>query len=192
MTPTRRSTCGFTIVEFLISLGVIMLLAAVAMSASFESSRFFGFADTDYRVQLEATRGFRRLSQELRRSGWNNDGVEDFPAVSAAGDELRFRLLTDLDGNGEPYDDATGDLEWSTNVYSVRLDSKTRTMGVYDAMDAQLMVLARQVDQIAFATYLEDPTLQLRELRVTITTAMTAPGGEVITYSTDGSVLMRN
>lgn len=190
--PTSTHQSGLSILELSISLVIVTILVAVAMSVTVESSRYFDSIDTSYALALEVDRAFGRLGEELRRSGWNDDGSKEYPAVSPDGTELEFRVLRDLDGNSELFDSDTGELEWGATVYIVRRDPADETLAVYDDAGNVALVLGRHVVDVRFATYLEDPSLQLREIRVGIVTADQESRGETVSYDLTGSIHMRN
>ena len=75
---------------------MIALLAGIALSIASETTRLSAFADSDALVQHECNRAARRITDVLRKTGWNDNGTETFPNVSVGGSELRFRMLEDL------------------------------------------------------------------------------------------------
>jgi hypothetical protein len=179
-------------VEVAISMALFSILVVSVFSIALETSNFIGETDTAYNVQAEVSRAYLRLSEVLRKSGWNSAGGVTYPRVLGGGNQLRFRLLTDLDGNGYAFDAATGELEWGAEVYTVRLDPSTRTLAIYAADGTELRVLGRHIDTVNFATYLEDNTLHLKEVQVTIQASQTTKKGDLIQYDATSSVHMRN
>lgn len=188
-TPFRLD--GFTVIEVVVSLAVFAIVVVSVLSVAAETSSFIGNTDIDYNVQANANRAYTRLSNVLRKSGWNETGGTTYPQIAEGGAELRFRLLADLDGNGYAFDATTGDLEWGATIYSVRLDSTTGTLSIHDGA-APVHVLGRHVQSVSFATYNEDPALHLKEIRLTLQTEQTTREGHVIRYDTTSSIHMRN
>ena len=114
-----------------------------------------------------------------------------YPVVINSGTELQFRMLTDLDGNGYSFDATTGQLEWGGTIYSIRLDAPTRTLSIYNGTNP-VRVLGRFVDSVSFATYIEDNTLQLKEVRVSIASSRQLKSGQTVQHGSSFNVFMRN
>lgn len=186
-----RSQQGFTLLEVAVSMGIIILITGVVLGIAAETSEFVGVQDADYVVQSEAQRAFARVAEVLRKTGWSSLGPDSYPAVLNLGSELELRLLEDIDGNGFAFDEASGELEWGAAIYTLRLDPATGIFSV-DQGPTTLWTLGRNVTGVQFATFLEDNTLALKEVRVTIQTEKTEPDGGTATYTASGSVHMRN
>ena len=187
---THRQS-GLTLVEVAVSVTVFMLLVGSVLSIAVETSNFIGDTDVDYSVQTEVNRSQLRLAEVLRKSGPNSVSGTSYPVVINSGSELQFRLLTDLDGNGHPFDATTGQLEWGGTVYSIRLDAPTRTLSIYNGPNP-VRVLGRFVDSVSFATYIEDNTLQLKEVRVSIAASKQLKSGQTVQHASTFNVFMRN
>jgi hypothetical protein len=181
---------GHTLIEVTISAALILSLIAVAMVVATESMSMAAFQEADYRVQHESNRAFRRLAEVIRKSGWNTDAGVTYPLVGAGGTELSFRLVRDLDGNGYPFDAATGELEWGAMVHTVRLDNQM--LVVMDTNDEILMVLGRDIQAVSFATFLQDNSLHLNEVQVVIQAQRSSPQGDPIEFTARGSIHLRN
>ena len=188
--PTNPES-GFTIIEMTVSLAVFAILLTSLFAVAVETSRFVSESDLDRMVQMEASQAFRRLSQELMKSGWNELAGVSYPRVVGAGSELEFRVLVDADGNGEAFDATTGELEWSSNVFSVRRDPAIKRLFIYDA-DVPVWSLGRFVESVSFSTYNEDSNLELQEIHVVIVTNKLARDGNPLTHTVSGSIRMRN
>ncbi|MFN0058231.1 MAG: type II secretion system protein J [Planctomycetota bacterium] len=190
----KQQPGGFTLIELTISAALMSLLAAVALNIGMESTRMVAFADADTQVQAEANRGFRRISEVLRKTGWNTEPLTatTYPEIPAGNTELRMRMLADLDGNGFPFDEDTGDLEWDNTVFSVRFDAVNQTVAIYDPFGNQVMLIARHVTAFSASTYLQDPTLNFNEIRLLVQVQQNGPRGELLSYTASGSVHMRN
>ena len=181
---------GVTLVEVIVAVAIVSILVAVGFSVAAETTRVALWANSDYQVEHEARRSFQRLAEELRMSGRNSNGVDSFPQVSDDGHELRFRILRDLDGDGIPLDASTGETEWDPTVYTVRVDSDGN-LQVFDGREPRLF-LGRFVTGVKFATFLEDPSLHFREVRIVIETEKDSAWGELVRFEARGSVNMRN
>ena len=189
-TSTQRQS-GMTLVEVAVSASVFMLLVGSVLSVAVETSSFIGDTDVDYSVQTEVNRAQLRLAEVVRKSGWNSVSGTSYPVVINSGAELQFRMLTDLDGNGYSFDATTGQLEWGGTIYSIRLDAPTRTLSIYNGTNP-VRVLGRFVDSVSFATYIEDNTLQLKEVRVSIASSRQLKSGQTVQHGSSFNVFMRN
>jgi prepilin-type N-terminal cleavage/methylation domain-containing protein len=182
---------GFTLLETMIALVILVVVIGVAMHVSLESSRLFSDSDVTFTLRRESEQAFRRLRQCLRESGWSTLGGVLYPRVLESGTVLEFRALVDADGNGAPFDESTGEHEWSSNVFRVRRDAVSRMLWV-DSVSGHVWPLARDVESVAFATHIENTTLQLPEVRFSIQTSKTIAGGEELSHSFTGVIRMRN
>jgi prepilin-type N-terminal cleavage/methylation domain-containing protein len=181
---------GFTLVEVMVSLGVLGILLVSVFSITVETYAFIGNTDIDFTAQNEANQGFSRMTEILRKSGWNTAGATSYPRVLNGGNDLEFRTLKDLDGNGYGFAKATGELEWGPNVYRIRLDG-AGNLRVFLGADP-VWHLARYVTRVTFTTYLQDPTLQINEIGVTLQARKLTRRGDPIDFSISGSIDMRN
>lgn len=189
MDRSRRH--GFTLLELTASLALFVILLGALSRVVVETSRFLADSDLDYTVASEVNRAFLKLSQELVRSGWSeNESGVSYPQVAAGGSELRFRLPVDLDGNGTPFD-ADGGLEWSATVFSVRLDAAERALWIHDE-NGPAVLLGRLIESVSFATYKEDASLALREVRIEIDGSKVDAGGREARHAVSASISLRN
>ena len=186
----RRS--GNTLIEVILAVAITALLVSVVLSIGTEVLAFSSNAGTDFDVQYEADRAFDRIGEVLRKSGWSELDDTTYPLVMGADDtEIRFRLLTDLDGNGYAFDEETGDLEWDDTIYRIALDEDTETLAVYDGQTV-VWVLGRYIESVQFSSFRENNTLHLQELRVTVTATKTAREGHELSFTSTGSIHLRN
>jgi len=186
----RIRDSGFTLIEVMVSLAVLGILLVSVFSITIETYAFIGDTDVDHSAQTEANQALTRMTEILRKSGWNSAGGVNYPRVTGGGQELEFRVLRDLDGNGYPFDAATGELEWGAKVYRIRVDS-SGSLRVFDGA-TPVWHLARYVDDVDFTTYIEDNTLQLKEIGVFLKTRKLTKRGDPIEFSIAGTIDMRN
>jgi prepilin-type N-terminal cleavage/methylation domain-containing protein len=191
MDMKRDDQDGFTLLEMMITLAVISILLTTVFSITLETYSFVGDNDVDFAAQNEANQGFERMTELLRKCGWSTLGGVDYPRVTGGGKVLLFRVLRDLDGNGYPFSQATGELEWSPEVYSIQADVKG-DLRVYDALMKPVWHLCRHTQDLAFQTHVENGALQLKEIRVNLGTRKTNKRGETFEFSILGSIVMRN
>jgi len=188
--PNRPRRGGFTLLEMMISLGVISILLASVFSIIHETFTFIGNVDADFGVQDEANQSFHRMTEILRKCGWSTLAGVDYPNVTNGGSELEFRVLRDLDGNGYPFNATTGALEFSPVVYRIRQDA-SGNLRVFNGA-VPVWHISRNVDSIAFQTYIQDGSLQMKEIRTTIHTRKLDRRGVPVEFSLIGSINMRN
>lgn len=181
---------GFTLLEVLVSLAVLGILLVSVFSITIETYAFIGDTEVDFAAQSEANQAFSRMTEILRKSGRNTAGGATFPRLANLGTELEFRVLRDLDGNGFPYSASTGQREWGPTVYRIRRD----VGGNLRVFDGQTPVwhLCRYAVQVNFTTNLQDPTLQLNEIGVTLRTRKVTKRNEPIEFTLTGTIDMRN
>jgi prepilin-type N-terminal cleavage/methylation domain-containing protein len=189
MKPEMRRS-GFTLLEMAISLAILSLLLGSVFSITFETCSFLGDNEVDSGAQAEATQAFDRMTEILRKCGWNTAAGTTYPRAIGGGSGLEFRVLRDLDGNGYSFSAATGEPEYGAKVYSIHLDG-AGNLGVYDGA-TPVWHLARRVQTVSFATYLEDPSLQMKEIRVSVLARKMTKRGEPIDFQLVGSIGMRN
>ncbi|MEM7168352.1 MAG: prepilin-type N-terminal cleavage/methylation domain-containing protein [Planctomycetota bacterium] len=188
----RAREAGYTLLEMTIALAVTMTLIVAVLTIGAETARFSSYADQDFTVQFEANRAFTRISELMRKTGWSTQGTTNYPLVNVAEDEIEFRLLDDIDGNGYPFDATTGDLEWDTDVFTISRNPVLETLFVYDDEDNPVWTLGRYVQSVRFQTINQDAALHLKEVRVEVVCRRTANDGNDIEYTAAGSVHMRN
>lgn len=190
--PRRpRAAHGFTLVEVVTAMALLTVLVVSVLAIATETSVFVSDTETDYSVQAEANRAYTRMAEVLRKSGWNTAGGITYPRVISAGAALEFRGLRDLDGNGHAFNATTGELEWSPLVFTIRLDESTNTLGIYSGTQL-VRTLGRHIQRVGFATYLQNNTLHLKEIQVTIETERSTRRGDPLTYASTSSIYMRN
>ena len=187
----RAPRRGLTLLEVMISMTVLAVLVAGVLSITVETARFTAFADDDYIVQNEATRSVSRMTDVLHKTGWVDIGGVTFPVVWNEGDELDFVLNGDIDGNGYAFNQQTGELEWAPVIYTARRDVVTGTLGIYVG-PFLLWVLGSNISDVEFLTNVEDSSIQFKEIRVTVQADRITPDGVPVSYSTSGSIHMRN
>jgi len=181
---------GFTLLETMISLVVLGILVVSVFSITIETYAYIGHTDVDYAAQAEATQSLARMTEILRKCGRSTLAGVEYPRITGGGSELEFRILKDLDGNGYPFSAATGEPEWGTTIYSVRIDGGGN-LRVFNGTNP-VWHLCRHADQITFSTYRNDPLLQLNEIGVTLRTRKFTQRGEPIDFTISGTIDMRN
>ena len=186
------SRSGFTLLEAIISMAVVATLMVSVLSIATDMTIFSRNADAHSGIQADADQAFGRLAEILRKSGWSDLAGTTYPRVLAGGAQLQFRILADADGNGFNFDAVTGELEWSTQIYRVARDPSSNTLYVYAPDGTRVWHLARHVTLVDFATYLQDSTLNINEVSVTIATEREDARGQPIGFETAGSIHMRN
>jgi prepilin-type N-terminal cleavage/methylation domain-containing protein len=183
-------TGGFTLIETLVSLGILGVLLVSVFSIAGETYSYIADTDVDYAAQNEANLALSRMTELLRKSGWSTLSGVSYPRPIAGGAELEFRVIRDLDGNGVPLSAATGEIEWGPKVYRIRRDANGN-LRVYDGA-TPVWHLGRYVTSVSFATYAQDLSLQAKELSVALETRKVTRQGNPIDYSLSASIDMRN
>ena len=188
--PTPSRSRGFTLVETSIALAIFGILLAVFASAALDLLRFAAGNDTHLTVELEATRVISRSTEVLRESGRVEIDSIEYPRVIDGGAALEFRILTDLDGNGFPFDEESGELEWDPDVYTVRVDAEGNAQVERDGTPVHH--LGRHVRDLQVTTIDEDPAVGLNEIRLSFATSKQTPRGELLERPVTLHVQMRN
>ncbi len=190
----RRSSAskndGFTLIEAAISIAIFATLLASAFTLAFDMSSFVRDYDDDVAVQTEGNRAVERFMDVLRESGRVTIGGVTYPRVVLGGAGLEFRILQDLDGNGYEFDAATGALEWSPKVFTMRADA-AGNLGVFDGATV-VYSLGRFVSGLDFRTILQDASLHLREVRIRFEARKPTGKGYDAVHGVDASVHLRN
>ncbi len=186
--PVRSA--GFTLLEVGISLTVLCILFASAFSITFETFAFVGDNEAVAGAQGEASQAIDRMTEILRKTGWCTVAGVTYPRVLSGGSELEFLVLRDLDGNGYPFSATTGEVEYGPVRYRIRADA-SGNLRVFNGA-AAVWHLCRNVRAITFETYLQDPTLQMKEIRVSIEARKLTRRGEAIDRVLVGNINMRN
>lgn len=190
--PSRHDrNRGFTIIEMVVATTILAVLLVTVLSIATEVLTYGSYSEADFISQNQARRAFQRTSEILRKSGWSTVDATDYPTINDAEDELRFRILIDTDGNGYAFDAATGDLEWSERVFTIRRNPDTRMLQVFDA-DTPVWTLGSSIESVRFESFVEDGNLNLRELRVAIMSTRDTSDGTTIATTAKGSIFMRN
>lgn len=187
-----RRQDGYTLLEMSIAVAVTSLMIALVLSVGVETMSFWSYADEDFSVQFEANRAFDRTTEILRKVGRNTVGAVTYPQVSPDQTEISFRILQDADGNGYPFDGTTGDLEWTSDVFTIRRDTGDETLYVFDQFGNRVWTLGRYVDEVQFQMVEQNNTLGIDEVRAVITASHEANDGNEIRYTASGSIHMRN
>jgi len=186
----RSTDPGFTLVEVAVSLAILCLIFGAVFSITAETFAFIGDNDTETGVQAEADQALDRMTEVLRKSGWCTIGGVTYPRVLDDGSALEFRVLRDLDGNGYPFAAATGDKEYGPAVYRIAVDGS----GNLRILNGSFPVwhLCRHVGEIRFETYLQNPALQMKEIRTTVAVRKETRRGDQLECTLAGSIHMRN
>jgi len=181
---------GFSLIELIVSMAIFSLLAVTVFSIAVETTAFLGDQDSELQMQLDADRAFQKLSEILRKSGRIAEAGIAYPRVLSTGG-LQFKILVDGDGNGYAFEAATGDLEWDPRVFTVQRDAATDVLSVYSG-GVPVLPLSRHITGLDFYTFLEDPSLNLKEIRVNIVARRETHRGDPITFTRAGSIYLRN
>jgi len=182
---------GMTLIEIILVSALMMIMMGSIFAVVTGGVSMAHFNSSVAHLQSQTVRSFTLLSEVLGKCGWNNDGVTVFPEINTAGDEMQFRIPEDLDGNGYPFDQATGDVEWGEEVYTLRLDPDTRILSIYDSSDTIVRVLGTSISSVELLTIVEDDTLDPNEVKVSIQATGATPEGDV-TRICAGSIFMKN
>lgn len=128
----RRLNRGFTLTEVMvasaITVGMGMTLTVLARS----SQRTWLMRQDQMTVSFELRRGVQNVVRELSRTAGDPaqangnqlqhaDGTEWLATDLQPYNSVRFRVPQDLDGNGTVLNATTGQLEWSTNTFTLEL-----------------------------------------------------------------------
>lgn len=186
----RRSEHGFTLLEVVMSLAIVFILFGGVFSLLGETSSFLGDQDAEVSALSEGSRAFQRITEVLRKSGRSSQGGFDYPRVTDSGTGLEFRIPVDLDGNGYAFDGTTGTLEWSAAIFKIGLDN-SGTLWIFKN-GAPIYLLGRGCEAPFFRTIAQDPSLNLREVRVGFDVRRKTPNAYDTVNHMDGVVLLRN
>src|SRR4030095_1420607 len=162
--PLSSRQGGFTFIEAAISLAIFAMLLTSVFSIAIETSNFVRDNESDIIVQTEGNRVLDRFMAILRKSGRITVAGVSYPRVTNGGSELEFKLLTDLDGNGYAFSDATGALEWDPAVYTLKADAGGN-LDVYQN-GTKVYPMGRYIRNLSFQTVVENPALHLKEIRI--------------------------
>jgi len=114
--------------------------------------------------------------------------------VDRVPNEIVFRRLADHDGNGYPFDEETGALEWSDEEYSffVARDQggDPSLLRVSDAGDFR--VVGRNVEKVVFDVISYDPTVLYNQIVVVLYMTAQLPNGSSVRVGIEGTVNLRN
>lgn len=187
---TRSENAGFTFVEMAISLTVFALLLTSVFTITFETSSFVRDNDDQVSVIMDGNRASERFLEILRKSGRITIGGVTYPRVINGGAELELRILRDLDSNGYAFSAATGALEWHPSVFTLKADAS----GFLDVYQGATVVyrLGEHIQNLRFETFLENPALKLRQVRMLCEARKSTGKGFDAVHSIDASVHMRN
>ncbi|MEM7261552.1 MAG: prepilin-type N-terminal cleavage/methylation domain-containing protein [Planctomycetota bacterium] len=189
--PLPSRSAGFTIVEMTMVIAISAILIAVALTVGAETLKYTAYAQDDFSVQHEANRAYNRITEVLRKTGWSTDATETYPRVIDGGAALELRLLDDLDGNGWPFSGTSGDLEWGSEIYTIRREADG-TVAIFDNTDTVVWTCGRLIESISFETVIQEPSLHFQEVRITILATRTTADGVPLSFTAAGSVHMRN
>lgn len=181
---------GLTLVETAIAIAIFATLLASAFTLAYDMSSFVRDYDDDVVVQTESNRVVTRFMDVLRESGRVTIAGVTYPRVVSGGTELEFRVLQDLDGNGYAFDEATGALEWSPRVFTIKSDG-AGNVSVHDGA-TPVLALGRFITRLNFLTITEDATIHLREVRIQLEARKPTGKGYDAVHTADASVHLRN
>ena len=188
----RSAESGASLIELVAAATLTVVVTATALTIASETIQFATAKADTANTQSTAERAFARTVEVLRKCGLYEEGLDRFPAVIEGGDEIQFVVPVDKDGDGVPLDKLTGEIEWSDTIYRIRLDKETETLAVVDEEDEEVWVLGKSVADVSFVSYLDDPTLNYKEFRVTITSEHVDNRGRTTAHTAFGIVFMRN
>jgi len=191
MNTRHGSKSGFTIIEVAVSLAVLVMIFTTVFSITVETARFLSENDTSTTLQLEGQRSMERLTEILRKTGRVTSAGVSYPRVVAGGTGIEFLVLTDIDGNGYPFDGTTGALEWDPTVYTAGVDSNGN-FNVLDSGGNKVYALGRFINNLSFETITEDSSIHFREIRLAFDVRGPAISGYDMVYPFSGSIHMRN
>ncbi len=187
----RLRTRGLTFVEIMVGITILAVIFTAVLSLATASVTASIFNEDEARVEHEANRALQRITSIARKVGWTTQGGTTFPEVAAGGEEFRFVVLADADGNGYPFSQTTGELEWNPEIFTMKTDPDG-VLAVFDDNNVPVWTIARNVASVVFTTYLQDPTLEMRALRVVVTTSRDTVRHDTLTSVKTGTIHMRN
>lgn len=118
------------------------------------------------------------------------------PGNPAFGDvrEIAFKIPEDVDGDGLLTAEATGEIEWSTDIYSYVLVTDPNGINVLQRRSGTTVTdtIARYVERLTVNTIDTDPSIGLNEIVITIYMARPDNTGQWLQANLTGCVTMRN
>ncbi len=114
--------------------------------------------------------------------------------VDRISNEIVFRRLADLDGNGYPFEEDTGDLEWGADEFSyfVAEDISGVPQLIRLSDDGDLRVVGRNVEKVVFDVISYDPTVLYNQIVIVLYMSSRLANGEVLQVGLEGTVNLRN
>ncbi len=114
--------------------------------------------------------------------------------VDRTSNEIVFRRLADLDGNGFPFEDGSGDLEWGAAQFSYYVveDVTGGAQLVRESNEGDFRIVGRDVEKIVFDVISYDPSVLYNQIVVVLYMSSTLPNGERIRVGLEGTVNLRN
>jgi len=114
--------------------------------------------------------------------------------VDRTSNEVVFRRLADLDGNGFPFEEGTGDLEWGAAQFSYYVveDATGGSQLIRTSDEGDFSIVGRDVEKIVFDVISYDPSVLYNQIVVVLYMSASLPDGERIRVGLEGTVNLRN
>jgi len=174
-------TRGFTLIEVMISMAVVLILAAAITRVLLVGNSSWHIGDAEVQVNQEARRGMSNMVRELRNTRPLST-IINVPADGAYYSTITFKIPSDSDGDGDVID-ASGNVEWSDAItYSVANNQLWRNT------TNSATVLANNVNSLSFR---RQPTSS-DIIEIALQTRKTTVEQRVISATLNCSVKLRN
>lgn len=169
---------GFTMLELVVALGILMVLMGSALGVFGEMTYFLGNQDTMAAFAIDSSTAFLRMEQELRKVGRATVAGVDYPKISNNADAFMFVRLA-----SPPclYDGST-DLQWDPTVFTIK--AINNELAVWNG-NTKKIVLCRNVQAITFA-------IAGRKLTIDLTLEGADSRGQLISQNVRRIIVIRN
>ncbi len=114
--------------------------------------------------------------------------------VDRTANEIVFRRLTDLDGNGYPFAANTGDLEWGAEEFSYYVveDASGNPQLVRESSTGAFRIIGRNVEKVVVDVISYDPTVLYNQIVIVVYMIEQLPDGSTLRVGVEGTVNLRN